>query len=287
MLNRRQLLSGAAALAGVAVVGSASSGVRRRVHDLLDPVPEPSHPLPTGPAGSVVQGTLDSTAMGREIAFDIAYPAQVVRGIPVLLQLHGRGDDHSGALGSHHLGAYLSEVVRGGVPPFAVVAADGGDHSYWHPRADGTDPQRMLVAELLPRLAASGLNIRRFAVGGWSMGGYGAILLAETLGPRRVAAVVADSPAIVTRWEDSAGGSFDSAEDFAAHDVLAGASRLKGIPVRVSCGTSDPFLPGVREFLQRVPTAEIDLGTGGHNAAWWQHAAPGQLAFAGRALALG
>jgi enterochelin esterase-like enzyme len=235
----------------------------------------------------VVEGTLQSAAMGREVAYEIAYPAQVVRGLPVLLQLHGRGDDHRDALGSHHLGAYLSEVVRGGVPPFVVVAADGGDHSYWHPRADGTDSQRMLVEELLPRLSASGLDVRRFAVGGWSMGGYGALLLAEALGPRRVAAVVPDSPAIVNRWQDSAGGAFDSEEDFAAHDVLELSRSLRGIPVRVSCGLSDPFLPGVQELLRRVPTAKSDIGPGGHNVAWWQHAAPAQLAFAGRALALG
>ena len=287
MINRRQLLSGTVALAGVTAVAAASSGVRQRVHDLFDPVPEPPHPVPSGPVGPVEQGTLDSAAMGREVAYAIAYPAQVVKGLPVLLQLHGRGDDHGDAFGSHRLGAYLSEVVRQGVPPFAVVAADGGDHSYWHRRADGTDPQRMLVEELLPRLAASGLDVGRFAVGGWSMGGFGAILLAESLGRRRVAALVPDSPAVVTRWEDSGGGAFDSAEDFAAHDVLRDAHRLNGIRVRVSCGLSDPFLPGVRELLRRAPAAEHELAEGGHNVAWWQHAAPAQLAFAGRALALG
>jgi hypothetical protein len=29
---------------------------------------------------------------------------------------------------------------------------------------------------------------------------------------------------------------------------------LNGIPVRVACGTSDAFLPGVRVFLAAVPT---------------------------------
>jgi pimeloyl-ACP methyl ester carboxylesterase len=118
------------------------------------------------------------------------------------------------------------------------------------------------------------------------MGGYGAILLAERLGPSRVAALVPDSPALWQRWQDSAAGAFDGRADFAEHDVLADTSRLAGVPVRVSCGTSDPFLPGVKELLRRLPSAGRVIGSGGHNAAWWQHAAPGQLAFAGHALAL-
>ena len=100
-----------------------------------------------------------------------------------------------------------------------------------------------------------------------------------------VAACVPDSPALFLSAGDSAPGAFDSAEDFAEHDVLARAGRLAGIPVRVSCGKGDPFLPGVRQLLAEVPGAESDLGAGGHDVAWWRRAAPGQLAFAGRHLA--
>ena len=287
MLTRRQLLGGAAGLAGVAAIGASSSGVRHRVHDLLQDVPEPPHPAPTGEVGEIVRSSFESNAMRRRVGFGIAYPAGVVVGLPVLLQLHGRGASFNDAFRRHHLDGYLSEAVRRGVPPFVVVAADGGDHSYWHRRADGTNPRQMLLEELLPQLAARGLKVGRFAVGGWSMGGYGAILLAESLGARRVAALVPDSPAIVARFEDAGGGAFDSVEDFATHDVLTHAPRLAGIPTRVTCGTSDPFIEGAREFLRRVPKAEHQLEPGGHDDSWWQHVAPSQLAFAGRALALG
>ena len=84
------------------------------------------------------------------------------------------------------------------------------------------------------------------------------------------------------------GGSdsyWHSAADFAAHDVLAALSRLSGIPLRVSCGTSDPFIGTTRTLLSRLPAASRDLGPGRHNVAWWEHAAPGQLAFVGKALA--
>ena len=253
---------------------------------LLGLTPEPSHPVPAGPVGEVVSGSFRSTAMGTTTGWSIGYPHGSAPGadLPLLLELHGRGDDHRDAFGSHRLGSFLSAAVRSGVPPFAIASVDGGNHTYWHGRRSGQDPQAMILDELLPLLARRGLRTGRVALGGWSMGGYGALLLAERLGPARVAAVVADSPAIWQRWQDSAGGAFDGGSDFAAHDVLASARRLSGVPVRVSCGTSDPFIPGVRALLRAVPTAEHDLAPGVHDVAWWQHAAPGQLAFAGRHL---
>jgi enterochelin esterase-like enzyme len=286
MLNRRQLLGGALALGALGAGGLAVPGVRHDLHRLLEPLPVPPHPLPSGPVGEHVSGSLPSRWMQTETAFGIAYPAAHARDLPFLLVLHGRNNSQRDVFGKLHLGAFLSDAVRRGVAPFAVVGVDGGDDSYWHARRSGVDPQRMILQELLPVLAARGLRTDRFALGGWSMGGYGAILLAERLGPSRVAALVPDSPAVWQRWRDSAPGAFDGRADFEAHDVLASAGRLSGIPVRVSCGTSDPFLPGVRDLLRRLPSAERELGPGEHNAAWWQHAAPSQLAFAGHALAL-
>jgi S-formylglutathione hydrolase FrmB len=151
--------------------------------------------------------------------------------LPLLLELHGRGDDHRAVLGSHHLDAFLSAAIRTGIAPFAVVGVDGGDHSYWHQRRSGEDPQRMIVEELLPVLDHHGLRTQRLGLGGWSMGGYGALLLAERLGRSRVAAVAVDSPALWTRWGDSAPGAFDGKADFAAHDVISRHAELAGIPV--------------------------------------------------------
>jgi pimeloyl-ACP methyl ester carboxylesterase len=142
----------------------------------------------------------------------------------------------------------------------------------------------MVVDELLPLLASRGLAVDRFAVGGWSMGGYGALLLTERLGKRRIAAVAVDSPAIWTRASDTAPGAFDDRQDFLEHDVLRRISPLRGIPVRVTCGTADPFLPGVKTLLAALPAAEHDLGAGAHDLSWWRHAAPAQLTFVGRHL---
>jgi S-formylglutathione hydrolase FrmB len=274
-LSRRRFLVGGG-VAGAAVLGAGSvPGVRRR----LLGSPSSPHAIPSGPTGLVVSGSFRSSAMAAVVGWSIVYPDSPAP-LPMMLHLHGRTGSHTDV---RHLAPFLSDGVRHGLTPFAVVGVDGGDHSYYHRRANGTDPERMILAELLPMLSARGLGVDRFAVGGVSMGGYGALLLAETLGSR-VLACVADSPAIFPRFQDSAAGAFDGAGDFAAHDVLAGASRLAAIPLRVTCGTSDPFLPGVRALLAKVPSASQELGPGAHNRAWWDHTAPAQLAFVGRHL---
>lgn len=248
--------------------------------------PQPPQPAtPRSEPARVVEGSFDSTSRRAPTGWSIAYPPGTEAGdaLPMLV-LHGRGDDHHAVLGSHALGSSLAQVVRAGTRPFALVAVDGGDHEYWHPRTSGSDAQAMLVDELLPLAARHGLRTDRFAVGGWSMGGYGALLLAERLGPRRIAAVAVDSPAIWTRAADTAPGAFDGRDDFERHDVLRQAAALERMPLRVTCGESDPFLPGVRALLRALPQAQHDIGAGGHDLTWWRHAAPGQLRFVGAHL---
>lgn len=282
-LSRRALIGGSAAVVGLASVGALTQGARiQRAWDQLQPGPD----APSGPVGPLVSGSFASTAMQRTIGWSISYPHGSKQGdaLPVLITLHGRSGDHRSAFASSHYDRYLSAAVRGGVQPFAMVSVDGGNHTYYHRRADGVDPERMLLKELLPVLTARGLATERLGLHGISMGGYGALLLAERLGPSRVAVVAADSPAVWQRWRDSAKGAFDSPQDFAAHDVLAGSGHLRGIPARVTCGTADPFLPGVKALLRRHPAAEHEIGHGGHNGRWWAHTAPHQLAFVGRHL---
>ena len=78
--------------------------------------------------------------------------------------------------------------------------------------------------------------------------------------------------------------AFDSRQDFEEHNVLRQVASLRQIPVRLTCGTADPFLPGVRTLLEALPHAQHELGGGGHDLAWWRRAAPGQLAFVGSQL---
>ena len=290
MISRRTFLraAGGVAVLGAVGVGVEQPAVRRWAGDLVDP--EPSAPPPNAAPGPGSSGILASRSRGREVAWRISYPPGSAEGdaLPVALVLHGRGGDESSAFNGLSLDGYLADAVHGGAPAFALASVDGGDSTYWHRRRGGDDPQAMLTDEFVPLLADRGLRTSTVGVLGWSMGGYGALLLAETLGPRRIAAVAADSPALWQRFADSAAGAFDGAADFADHDVFAGRERLAGIPVRIVCGDRDPFCPAVQKFVGDVPDlAGTDFSTGGHTDTFWRRAAPAQLRFLASALSGG
>ncbi len=77
-------------------------------------------------------------------------------------------------------------------------AVDGGN-GWWHRRADGEDSGSMVLNEFLPMLANKGLDTRRVSFIGWSMGGYGALLLGGALGAARTAAICAVRACVVHR----------------------------------------------------------------------------------------
>ena len=258
------LAVGAAALAGM--TGCGSSGPVREA-------------LPLG-LTSQTDSFSSSARKGTLVTYQVLLPPghTSAAGLPVCLVLHGMGDDHRAATRLLHLNVALAAVTRAGAPPMALVAVDGGHDTYWHPRANGDDPQQMLLTELLPRLAAAGMKTTRFGIFGWSMGGYGALLLAELVGRGRVAFVAVDSPALWLTGGESAQGAFDDAEDFARHNVFVGRHRLAGIPVRVMCGQSDYFVRATREFVKGVADlVAADYPVGGHSAKLWASTAVAQL----------
>jgi len=184
----------------------------------------------------------------------------------------------------------VAEVVDAGAsPPYAVVGVDGGV-SYWHKREDGEDRLSMLLDELIPLCAREyglGAGGDKRALIGWSMGGYGALLAAETR-PRLFAAVCAVAPAVWTSYEEMMSGprdAFDSAADFAEHDVIARAERLRHTRVRIDCGTHDPFYGYVTHLTAALPgDFSGGFGDGGHDPSYWRTIAPSQARFLGRAL---
>ena len=116
-------------------------------------------------------------------------PAGPDRPLRPVIALHGKGSDAATVMaGGVEQG--LAQAVNAGLPPFAVVAVDGGG-SYWHKRASGEDSGAIVLDELIPMLSDKGLDTSRVAFIGWSMGGYGALLLGARLGPARTAAITA------------------------------------------------------------------------------------------------
>jgi pimeloyl-ACP methyl ester carboxylesterase len=212
----------------------------------------------------------------------------------VLIALHGSGSD-AAAMARRVAPAMTAARLTG----VAVLCVDGGG-TYWHKRADGDDPVGMIVHEVLPRAAAAGLATARVALLGESMGGYGALLLAERFataarrsGMPAAAAAAALSPAIFGSYADAVAAnhaSFDSMADFRAHDVLADAAALRDVPTWIAGGSDDPFEPETADLRARLAELTGHPVAGGilagcHDDAFWDRNMPAALRFAAAHLA--
>lgn len=262
--------------------------------------PPPSGPLP-------VRHTEQfwSEYRHRQVTMVTLIPAGVAapHGLGTVVALHGLGGDAAGTARSVARAMAAAQIPQADRDRFAVITVDGGT-TYWHRRSDGDDPQGMIIHEVLPRAAALGLQTGSIGIVGESMGGYGALLLAERLGGpgaastaavRRgqsaagpqAAAVAAISPAIFASYADAHQAdslSFDGPADFAANNVVSHISALRHVPAFIACGTDDPFEPMARQFRARLARlsghSPAGLVTSGcHDVAFWARNLPGGLTF--------
>ncbi len=245
--------------------------------NLLQPAVSRSEPPPAAAAApTYLTGSFISAARGGiETNWAITRPPGQTKTLRPVIALHGHGGNATAVM---DLGIPdgLARVVSAGHPPFAVVSVDGGD-TYWHRRASGADSGAMVLTELLPMLATQNLDTSRVAFMGWSMGGYGALLLGARLGPARTAGICAVSPALWTSYLTTDDGAFDSSADWAANTVF-GQPALTSIPIRVDCGTDDRFYAASRQFvaqLRRPPSG--GFSPGGHDVSYWRRQLPDEL----------
>ncbi len=229
-------------------------------------------------AATMLTGSFESAARGGALTnWAIARPPNQAGALRPVIALHGKGSNAATVMaGGVEQG--LAQAVAAGLPPFAVVAVDGGG-SYWHRRASGEDSGAMVLDELLPMLDGQGLDTSRVGFLGWSMGGYGALLLGARLGPARTAAICAVSPALWLSAGAAAPGAFDGPQDFAANSVF-GLPALASIPVRIDCGASDPFYGATQQFVAQLPSPPAGgFSPGGHDGGYWSSVLPGELAW--------
>jgi S-formylglutathione hydrolase FrmB len=187
---------------------------------------------------AIVRFTLRSTLVHRDLREILVVPARDGRDRELLVFLHGRSSPPSS-----NLSQTLFDVLHDLGPRAPdVLLADGGDHSYWHDRGDGAWGTSLLREAIPAALARSHADARRVAIGGISMGGFGALDLAR-LAPARFCAVGGHSAALWFRGGDTAAGAFDDAADFARHDLIrfAARRRLYRVPVWIDVGRDDPF----------------------------------------------
>jgi S-formylglutathione hydrolase FrmB len=231
--------------------------------------------------------TIDSRAVGQPLNTTVVVPADApAEGRRSLLVfLHGRGGDEGSELDDAFFGALAGLGARA---PIVALPA-GGDHSYWHDRADG-DWGRYVVREVIPEVVRRyGIDRRRVAIGGISMGGFGAYDIAR-LNPGRFCAVAGHSPALWRTGGETAPGAFDDAEDFARHDVI-GAARSNPDAfgdgrLWLDAGDEDPFRPGDDAMAAALgDRVTAKTWPGGHDGDYWNEHWPDYARFYARALA--
>lgn len=259
--------------------------MRSRLRRTLD-IGQVDADVPSQGAAPPRYETFASAARGRDVTWGCAVPDGVdARQLPVLLVLHGRGDDARttfDSLGAHE---FLAAHVASGGSPLAVVSVDGGQ-TYWHPRRGGDDPIAMLAEELWPRLRDAGFPLDRWAVAGWSMGGFGALLLAREFSTGRfdpggeLRPASAGSPALFASAGATAAGAFDDAPDWDTWGDLVDPGT-GSVALSVSCGLDDPF----REQTERYRAAcdsvpDGGIGNGAHTFGYWRSLVPQWLSLA-------
>ncbi|WP_427130937.1 alpha/beta hydrolase [Pseudarthrobacter sp. S9] len=248
-----------------------------------------AEPLATSPQVEVTSGSFVS-AFRPDISTGWSVAAPVLAGpagqqmLPVAVFLHGTDSNNRFPFDVLGAQAVLQRHLGEGGQPFAIASVDGGD-SWWHPRADGTDTQSMLLAEFLPLLAARGLDTGRLGLFGLSMGGFGVLLLASQGKIPGLRAVAAMSPAVWSAYDPQLEDAFDSPEDFAANDVFALRPQLEALPKRIDCGTEDALLATVQDYVSALPgPIEGGFQPGGHEEVYWRLILPEVLAFLARNL---
>jgi enterochelin esterase-like enzyme len=296
--RRRVLTRGLGGLAGLVVVGAAGfelveHGVLpgRQELDQLDGACSVAAPAlrfrNPGPSRS---GTFFSQARRRSVGYTVAWPPGHTPGdpLPLVVMLHGFGANHTNALTSMTPSQAVALEVDGApLPAMAMVTVDGGG-GYWNPHPHD-DPMQMVVGELIPMCQAMNLgrDPQRIGTMGVSMGGYGALLLAEKH-PDLFTAVAAISPAIWTTYPQASSanaGAYASPSDFASDDAVTHAASLADTPVRVASGLDDPFHAGVVALAEALPkSATVDFSQGCHTGSFFTAQEPPSLAFLGAHL---
>jgi S-formylglutathione hydrolase FrmB len=216
---------------------------------------------------SVVTVECHAPALDRAVTYTALIPESGTPPFSVLYQLHGASDDHRAWL-------YKSNLLRhvDGLP--LVVVLPSGENSYY------LDAWERLVVDDLPAHVSRTFRVRedRAAIGGLSMGGFGAIRLGLKY-PERYASIYAHSAKLTDTGDD--------------HDAAVIAARVDAAKMPVlafDCGVDDHLIEDSRKFAVRLKALglphEYREHAGAHTWDYWERHVPDAIAHHVRVLGL-
>jgi S-formylglutathione hydrolase FrmB len=264
--------------------------------------------IPAAPQLTIRDATFRSASLGQAMKYRIILPAgyeRSVRRYPVLYLLHGLTGSYLDWDTRTHLAEYAAPLQ------LIIVMPDAGDSWYTNSSAKLQDRfedyiSKDLIAEIDKTYRTIAARHAR-AIGGLSMGGYGAMKFAlkypnlfAFAGSFSGGQTVVRNPDIIRPFGEKYVQQLleiygpPGSPTSAANDVLALADTANPAALPyfwISCGTADNFLEGNREFvalLERRKIAHIyEEAPGSHNWAFWDAELPAMLREMSRHMELG
>lgn len=229
-----------------------------------------------------------SQSLRKMAALNVILPEQITGRLPVFYLLHGLSDDYSAWQRRTSIERYVQDLA------LIVVMPDGGRYFY----CDGVDAphyESYLIQDLLPYIDSvfpTRAERAGRAIGGLSMGGYGAIKLALKFPALFVSANghsgaydIASMPEPVRdipEWRHVFGDNPAGGKD----DVFALAARMDRtlIPaLRIDCGADDFLIEASRRLHAHLSALgiphEYEEFPGTHTWEYWDAHVQEALAF--------
>jgi len=253
-------------------------------------------PRAAASGGYLKDGAFYSEALGRTMPYGIylppTYDSDPTRHYPVAYMLHGAGGHYSEWV-AYGLPESAEDLIWNGEVQPMIIVMPQGDQSYFvnHAGTDGTRWGDYIAFDLIEHIDSTYRTIPQpssRAVGGLSMGGFGALQLAFTH-PEIFGVVGAHSPAlhIIEQLSDL----IATADEDAEFDPLELAKTLAPAyapKVWVDAGSQDEWadrdlLLGQTLDARGIPH-QVQLSPGQHTAEYWTMHTRDYVRFYARAL---
>ncbi len=232
--------------------------------------------IPALAAGRVQCGSVKSRYMQSAVGYCAllppSYDAQPGKKFPVLYLLHGLGGDQSFLISSGGWGTIEDAWEQKRIGEFVIITPQAGTSFYINSRNGVVKYEDFFIRDFVPQMGKKfrllGTRSGR-AIGGISMGGYGALRFAFKY-PQMFVSAGALMPALLERLPRGSndagfaaffGGAFGRPLDEAFWKantpfVFARTANLNGLKIYIACGDHDDFGfdTGARE-LDKLLTA--------------------------------
>lgn len=222
-----------------------------------------------------------SRALGYAVTYSILLPEPEIVGpgpYPVLAQLHGRSDSHTAWLYKSKIEVYVKQL------PLIVVFPDGGI-SFWADYNAAARYETFVVQDLWDHVTTMFPTRResRWAIGGLSMGGLGALRLGLKY-PDKYCSICAHSSYIPTEdellhWEVPP--TPDVRKELDCYQLAERIEAEKLPRLGFDCGVDDVLIEHNRRFHRLLDQRKLPHHyaehPGGHTWEYWDEHVPAAL----------